>query len=232
MIFLLLLKKRICRLCILMTQQYTLMDRQSKILNEELQIVSHWVINNKLVLNISKTKILILGTYALKSKSQLNLILSNIAVEQVEEIKLLGVFRDRAPIGSLPGGHWFTIKILGQFWMFVWARKKRSESLKQHEFLTLLFYPAPALSTIQLEHRLFDFISIVYSFVAQQGVTWGVPVGPSAGKGWLPGGGVGKLQEGSACLPLHRSAVVCQDEENGSRVSPLKCFFSSRIKVL
>lgn len=50
---------------------------------------------------------------------------------------------------------------------------------------------APALPTIQLEHRQFNFISIR------------VLLGPSAGEGWLPGGGVGKLQEGSARLPLH-----------------------------
>lgn len=84
--------------------------------------------------------------------------------------------------------------------------------------------------TIQPEHRQFDFISIVYSLAAQ-GVTWGVPLGPSACEGWLPGGGVGKLQEGSARLPLHRSAAVCQDEENGRRVSPLFNVIFSPSKV-
>lgn len=45
--------------------------------------------------------------------------------------------------------------------------------------------------------------------------------GSSAGEGWLPGGGVGKLQEGSARVPLHRPAALCQDEEDGCGVSLL-----------
>lgn len=44
--------------------------------------------------------------------------------------------------------------------------------------------------------------------------------GPSAGEGRLSGGGVGKLQEGQTRLPLHRSAPLCQDEEDSSGVSP------------
>lgn len=55
-------------------------------------------------------------------------------------------------------------------------------------------------------------------------LTSGVLSGPSAGEGWLPGGGVGKLQEATARLPLHRSAPLCQDEEDGCGVSPLYLF--------
>lgn len=44
--------------------------------------------------------------------------------------------------------------------------------------------------------------------------------GPSAGEGRLSGGGVGKLQKGQTRLPLHRSAPLCQDEEDISGVSP------------
>lgn len=57
--------------------------------------------------------------------------------------------------------------------------------------------------------------------------------GPSAGEGWLSGGGVGKLQEGSARLPLHRPAALCQDEEDGCGVSPLYLLFSIQsIKIV
>lgn len=64
------------------------------------------------------------------------------------------------------------------------------------------------------------------ALVAQQEVTSGVLSGPSAGEGWLLGGGVGKLQEATTRLPLHRSAALCQDEEDGCGVSPLYLFFS------
>ncbi len=46
-------------------------------------------------------------------------------------------------------------------------------------------------------------VSTVCVLVAQQEVTSGVLVGPSAGEGWLPGGGVRELQEGPARLSLH-----------------------------
>ena len=57
-------------------------------------------------------------------------------------------------------------------------------------------------------------------------MTSAVLLGPSAGEGWLPGGGVGKLQEASARLPLHRPAALCQDEEDGCGVSPLYLFLA------
>ena len=54
-----------------------------------------WVASNKLVLNISKTKSIVFGTnHSLSSRPQLNLVMNSVAVEQVEEIKLLGVTLD------------------------------------------------------------------------------------------------------------------------------------------
>lgn len=54
----------------------------------------------------------------------------------------------------------------------------------------------------------------------------GVFPGPSAGEGRLPGGGVGELPEGQTRLPLHRSAPLCQDEEDRRGVSPQWLFSS------
>ena len=63
--------------------------------NKELQSVLEWVTSNKLVLNISKTKSIIFGTnHSLNSRPQLNLVMNGVAVEQVEETKLLGVTLD------------------------------------------------------------------------------------------------------------------------------------------
>ena len=64
-------------------------------LSKELQAVIEWVTNNKPVLNISKTKSIVFGTnHSLSSRPQLNVMLNNVAVEQVEETKLLGVVLD------------------------------------------------------------------------------------------------------------------------------------------
>ena len=64
-------------------------------LNKELQLVSEWVARNKLVLNISKTKSIVFGTnQSLNPKSQLNLIINNVEIEQVEVTKLIGVTLD------------------------------------------------------------------------------------------------------------------------------------------
>ena len=64
-------------------------------LNKELQMVFKWVSDNKLVLNISKTKSIVFETkHSLSSKPQLNLVLNKVAVEQVQETKLLGVTLD------------------------------------------------------------------------------------------------------------------------------------------
>ena len=51
--------------------------------------------SNKLVLNISKTKSIVFGTnHSLSSRPQLNLAMNGVAVEQVEETKLLAVTLD------------------------------------------------------------------------------------------------------------------------------------------
>jgi hypothetical protein len=54
-------------------------------LNIELQLVLQWVTSNRLVLNISKMKIQILGTnHSLNVKPYLHLLLNDVAIEQVE----------------------------------------------------------------------------------------------------------------------------------------------------
>ena len=51
--------------------------------------------DGKLVLNISKTKIIVFGTnHSLDPKPQLNLAMNNVEIEQVEVTKLLGVTLD------------------------------------------------------------------------------------------------------------------------------------------
>jgi hypothetical protein len=53
------------------------------------------VASNKLVLNLSTTKNIVFGTnHSLSSRYQLNLVMNSVAVEQVEESKLLGVTLD------------------------------------------------------------------------------------------------------------------------------------------
>jgi hypothetical protein len=48
-----------------------------------------------MVLNISKTKSIIFGTnHSLNAKPRLDLLLNNVAIEQVEETNLLGVTLD------------------------------------------------------------------------------------------------------------------------------------------
>ena len=64
-------------------------------LNKELQSILEWVASNKLVRNITKTKSIVFGTnHCLSSRPQLNLAMNGLAVEQVEETKLLGVTLD------------------------------------------------------------------------------------------------------------------------------------------
>ena len=54
-----------------------------------------WVASNKLVLNISKTNSIVFGAnHSLSSIPQLNLVMNDVAFEQVEETKLLGVTVD------------------------------------------------------------------------------------------------------------------------------------------
>ena len=70
----------------------TTANEVTETLNEELQSVLERVASNKLVLNISNTKSIVFGTnHSLSSRPQLNLVMNGVAVEQVEETKLLGV---------------------------------------------------------------------------------------------------------------------------------------------
>ena len=57
-------------------------------LNKELQLVSEWVARNKLVLNLSKS-IVFETNHSLNPKTQLNLVINNVEIEQVEVTKLL-----------------------------------------------------------------------------------------------------------------------------------------------
>ena len=52
--------------------------------NKELHMVFKWISDNKLVPKISNTKSIVFGTkHTLSSKPSLNLVLNNVAVEQV-----------------------------------------------------------------------------------------------------------------------------------------------------
>ena len=73
----------------------TALSEMTATLNKELQLVSEWVTRNKLLLSISKTKIVVFGTnHSLNPKPQLNLVLNHVDIEQVEVTKLLGVTLD------------------------------------------------------------------------------------------------------------------------------------------
>ena len=67
----------------------------NNLLGIELKAIADWVNNNKLVLNIAKTKAIVFGSrYMLSSNPQLNLTLAGQPVEQVKETKLLGMVLD------------------------------------------------------------------------------------------------------------------------------------------
>jgi hypothetical protein len=73
----------------------TTANEVTETLNMELQSVLEYVVSNKLVLNISETKSIVFGTnHSLRSRPQLNLVMNGVAVEQVEETKLIGVTLD------------------------------------------------------------------------------------------------------------------------------------------
>ena len=61
-------------------------------LDRELKLVLDWINSNKLILNVSKTTSVVIGTnYSLCLKPKLDLSISNMLIKQVEETKLLGV---------------------------------------------------------------------------------------------------------------------------------------------
>lgn len=65
------------------------------ILNKELDIVGKWVFQNKLILNTTKMKCIVFGSnYYLRREPELNLFINKTPIQQVKEIKLLGIFLD------------------------------------------------------------------------------------------------------------------------------------------
>ena len=70
-------------------------DHLTVTMNSELVSVLTWVENNKLVLNLLKTKSIAFGSkFALKNKPKLNIVIKGMLIEQVEETKLLGITLD------------------------------------------------------------------------------------------------------------------------------------------
>ena len=70
-------------------------NKINKTLDLELSKVVKWVSDNKLVLNIGKTKSILLGSkHQLEENPKLDLFMNNIQIEQVYEVKLLGITID------------------------------------------------------------------------------------------------------------------------------------------
>lgn len=62
------------------------------IINIELQVVSEWVKENKMVLNVSKTSCMIVqSNYNFDTNPVINIKMNNITINQVSDIKLLTV---------------------------------------------------------------------------------------------------------------------------------------------
>ena len=82
------------------TQLYVSSDsieHVNEVLQQELKLVSEWITENKLKLNVLKTKCMALGSkYALRIDQKLSLSLKGATVEQVKEVKLLGVTIDES----------------------------------------------------------------------------------------------------------------------------------------
>ncbi len=65
------------------------------ILNEELESTEKWILENKLILNTSKTKSIVFGSNcSLRSKPELKLYINKTLIQQVNEVKLLGITLD------------------------------------------------------------------------------------------------------------------------------------------
>jgi len=70
-------------------------EHVNEVLQLELNLVSEWIMENKLRLNVLKTKCMVIGSkYALRTDNKLSLSLQGATMEQVEEVKLLGVTID------------------------------------------------------------------------------------------------------------------------------------------
>lgn len=62
----------------------------NKLLHDELMMVSNWVTENRLKLNVVKTKSIILGCrYMLRSNPEIRFFLHGAAIEQMRNTKLL-----------------------------------------------------------------------------------------------------------------------------------------------
>ncbi len=73
----------------------TSIEKLSVDLSEQLQLVVKWVCNNKMILNLTKTKSIVFESNSkLKLKPQLNLSVKSVPIEQVEETRLLGGMLD------------------------------------------------------------------------------------------------------------------------------------------
>lgn len=79
------------------TSAYTT-DELTKILNKELELTEKWMLCNKLVLNRGKTKCIVLGSrHSLSKAPKLHISLGDTEIEQVTEVRLLGIIVDSQP---------------------------------------------------------------------------------------------------------------------------------------
>ncbi len=65
------------------------------VLNEELLSVVKWVHRNKLVLNVFRTKSMIIeSNYTISKNPELHLTISDVSIKQLHETELLGIVND------------------------------------------------------------------------------------------------------------------------------------------
>ncbi len=73
----------------------SMMENLNRNLNEEIATVMEWIESNQVILDVSKTMCMVIGSnYSLQSNPKLDLSVKNMFIKQVEEIKLLGVITD------------------------------------------------------------------------------------------------------------------------------------------
>ena len=71
-------------------------DGLNRKLSEEMKLVTEWVNCNGLILNVSKTTSMVIGSnYSLRSNPELNVMINNKLIKHVKEVKLLGIIIDR-----------------------------------------------------------------------------------------------------------------------------------------
>lgn len=74
----------------------TTVEELNRNLREDMTLVSDWVCSNGLVLNISKTTSMVIGSnYSMRSNPELNVMINNQVIKHVKEVKLLGIIIDR-----------------------------------------------------------------------------------------------------------------------------------------